>query len=176
MIIVQVGGFAETEAQSVEFGAEDLDCNIAGSSTKMGKYNAIRFKCRCKSRWHVLRNWRVLLHWGKVRGGALGHGLHERVDKASDLQIDILCYCISKSSCQTHGKICFEKHKGGNHTELWVKSLVHETAQRHPGSKTPDDKVDCSNVIRCDGVNWQRGAILTILGSFLAMFLRAKMA
>lgn len=66
------------------------------------------------------------LHRGKVRGSVLGHGLHVRVDKASDLQIFFFQEGISKSSHQTHGQLGLKQHDSSNHAELWVDSLVHE--------------------------------------------------
>ena len=39
---IKVDGFAETVAQSVQLGAQDLDGNIAGSSTKMGMNGHVR--------------------------------------------------------------------------------------------------------------------------------------
>ena len=39
---IKVDGFAETVAQSVQLGAQDLDGNIAGSSTKMGMNCRVR--------------------------------------------------------------------------------------------------------------------------------------
>ena len=39
---IKVDCFAETVAQSVQLGAQDLDGNIAGSSTKMGMNGHVR--------------------------------------------------------------------------------------------------------------------------------------
>lgn len=71
------------------------------------------------------------LHRGKVRSGVLGHGLHVRIDKASDLQVCFFQEGISKSSHQTHGQLGLKQHDSNHHTELWVESLVHEQLNSH---------------------------------------------
>ena len=71
------------------------------------------------------------LHRGKVRGGVLGHGLHVRVDEAGDLQIGFLQEGIGESGHQTHGQLGLKQHDSSNHTELWMKSLVHEQLNSH---------------------------------------------
>ena len=73
----------------------------------------------------------MFLHGGKIRSGTLGHGLHVRVDKATDLQICFFQDGISKCSHQTHGQLGLKEYDSSDHAELWVESLVHEQLNSH---------------------------------------------
>ena len=124
MVGISIESSAEAEAQSVEFGAEDLHSNVTGSSTGSRTLNILSTNM---FKWHkIQKEIFKFLHRGIVRSGVLGHGLHVRVDKAGDLQICFFQEGISKSSHQTHGQLGLEQNDSSDHTELCVKSLVHE--------------------------------------------------
>lgn len=61
-----------------------------------------------------------------IRGGALGHSLHIRVDKAGKLQIFLLQEGSSQRCHQTHGQFGFKQHNSSSHAELSMGCLICE--------------------------------------------------
>lgn len=71
------------------------------------------------------------LHCSIVRGSAPGQGLHVRISEARHLEILFGLQDVGESRHQSHGRLCLKQHNRSEHTELWMKSLVHEQFNSH---------------------------------------------
>lgn len=65
-------------------------------------------------------------HRSMIRGWALAHCFHIRVDKAGKLQIFFLQEGSSQRCYQTHGQLGFKQHNSSRHAELSMGCLICE--------------------------------------------------
>lgn len=66
------------------------------------------------------------LHRSMIRGGALSHGLHVRVDKTSNLHTVFVQEDISQRCYQTQGHPGFKQHNSCSYAELGMEVFIRE--------------------------------------------------